>query len=213
MKKDPAKGIEDKELLKIIADYGDIQSYSDRDTVLVLSSIIEELLERILMKSLCIPNKELREQLFQFNGPLGTFSNKNSMAFSIGKISRDVYEDINILRQLRNECAHNIIQDEIDSQQFTESILPKFRILNNSKQKDIKAVEKGATNRYRLIIEVEFLGLVLASTLRSSVPFLSPETHDKNIVDNATNVFSSLVELMLSSKRGSNTPPKSSPLL
>ena len=42
MKKDFAKELESFDLTKLIADYADVTKYSDRDAIIVLTSILEE---------------------------------------------------------------------------------------------------------------------------------------------------------------------------
>ena len=45
--------------------------------------------------------------MFGSFAPLGTFSTKISIAFFIGLIPEDIYNDLNIIRKIRNEFAHN----------------------------------------------------------------------------------------------------------
>ena len=160
MKKDFAKELESFDLTKLIADYADVTKYSDRDAIIVLTSILEELIERILRKELCISNQKIDDKLFTFNGALGTFSNKTTMVYSLGKISKEAYDDIELLRNYRNECAHNIFHSEIESKQFNSTI-KNFCLLKKSKTKDVEDSEKKATNRFRLVFEVLLLCLIL----------------------------------------------------
>ena len=52
----------------------------DRGAVVVLAAIVERSLEHLIKRSL---RPEGVSELFQFNGPMGTFSNKIAMAFAL----------------------------------------------------------------------------------------------------------------------------------
>ncbi len=43
-----------------------------------------------------------------FNAPLGTFSTRNTAAFSLGLISEREFKEIEILRRIRNRFAHHV---------------------------------------------------------------------------------------------------------
>ena len=174
MKKDFAKDLETLDLTKLIADYADVTKYSDRDAIIVLTSILEELIERILRKGLCISNKKIEEKLFTFNGALGTFSNKITMVYSLGKISKEAYDDLELLRSYRNECAHNIYHSEIESNHFNSTI-NNFCLLKKSKARDIEDSEGKATNRFRLVFEVLLLCLILNKALATTIICVPPE--------------------------------------
>lgn len=79
---------------------------SDRGAVLLAASIIDEWLSEILSNFLKddVVTKEL---IFGFNAPLGTFSARTKMAFSLSLIEKREYEEINIIRKIRNEFGHN----------------------------------------------------------------------------------------------------------
>lgn len=174
MKKDFAKELESVDLTKLIADYAGVNKYSDRDAIIVLTSILEELIERILRKELCISNQKIDDKLFSFNGALGTFSNKITMVYSLGKISKEAYDDLELLRNYRNECAHNISLSEIESKQFNSTI-HNFCLLKKSKAKDVEDSEGKATNRFRLVFEVLLLCLILNKVLSTTISCLPPE--------------------------------------
>ncbi|NLW48807.1 MAG: DUF4145 domain-containing protein [Firmicutes bacterium] len=53
-------------------------------------------------------NSKAREQLFASNGPFATFSGKLNAAFCAGWIDADVYHDVQIIRKIRNDCAHDV---------------------------------------------------------------------------------------------------------
>ncbi|MDL2401027.1 hypothetical protein [Rhizobium mayense] len=76
----------------------------DRGAAVVLTALVEKSLEHLL-------KREMREEgvsaLFEFNGPMGTFSNKIAMAFSLKLIGTKTKHDLTIIRTLRNVFAHS----------------------------------------------------------------------------------------------------------
>lgn len=79
---------------------------SPRGAVLIASSFIEEQLRRVIMAFL-LETPEA-EKLFEgYNAPLGSFSARATAALCLGLVSEEEYQDIETLRRIRNEFAHN----------------------------------------------------------------------------------------------------------
>ena len=74
--------------------------------VLALATFIEDSLGRLLLAYFrnCKATKELVEG---FNAPLGTLGARTKAAYSFGLITKEQYHDIEILRKVRNQFAHN----------------------------------------------------------------------------------------------------------
>ncbi len=89
--------------------HSDAVDESDRGCVLVVAANLELVLERLLKATFTKNNisKKVQESLFDSNGPLATFSGKLRIAFAFALISADDYADIDFIRKLRNEAAHN----------------------------------------------------------------------------------------------------------
>ncbi|PKB43054.1 mannitol repressor [Cellulophaga sp. RHA19] len=79
---------------------------SDRGAVLLAGSILDEWLLEII-ESYLIKDKVSKELLLGFGAPLGTFSAKTKVAYSLGLIEKKEYEEINIIRKIRNEFGHS----------------------------------------------------------------------------------------------------------
>ena len=79
---------------------------SDRGCVILAVSYLESILSDLL-KGKLIGSKKHFKDLFDFNGPLGSFSGKIKMAYSIGVITEQEKTDINNIRALRNIFAHS----------------------------------------------------------------------------------------------------------
>ena len=82
---------------------------SDRGCVLVCASDVENLLTNILegwIRGASGLSKSDWKRLFDYTGPLGTFSSRLEMAKAIGLLDSTLYADINSIRIIRNRAAH-----------------------------------------------------------------------------------------------------------
>ena len=80
---------------------------SDRAVAIVGGALVEELLTRAL-KYFLRPDATSMEELFSFSGPLGTFSAKIRMGYHLGCYGEEVRRDLDILRRIRNDFAHEL---------------------------------------------------------------------------------------------------------
>lgn len=92
---------------EVFHDNVDLFGESDRAVVLVVTNDIEQGL-RALFTTLSRRRltKELEKEVFDFNGPLGTLSSKIKLAYVLGLLGKQTYQDLQRLRKLRNEVAH-----------------------------------------------------------------------------------------------------------
>ncbi|EPG6918551.1 TPA: hypothetical protein SMT72_002133 [Proteus mirabilis] len=96
----------DPEINELSIFLNELHEESDRGIALLSASIIEDWLSTIL-KSFLIDNEASKKMLDGFNAPIGTFSAKINMAFSLGLIMKNEYKEIEIIRKIRNEFGHN----------------------------------------------------------------------------------------------------------
>ncbi|MFD2871689.1 MltR family transcriptional regulator [Mucilaginibacter ximonensis] len=103
----------DEEKLKIIGErYEEVMSFrreltkeTDRGCALMAGSFLEFELQKLIASKLVGTSKVINE-LFDFNGPLGTFSSRIKMSYSLGLISKETKMDLDIIRKIRNEFGH-----------------------------------------------------------------------------------------------------------
>lgn len=79
---------------------------SDRGCALLAASYIDSVLEVVLRNILCGSKKHL-DSLFSPNGPLGSFSSRILVLYSIGFLSKNQLHDIQAIRKIRNEFGHS----------------------------------------------------------------------------------------------------------
>ena len=95
---------------KALFDFSELFKYDkgdDRTIVIVGGTFLEIALEHILYSFLPEENKEV-ERLMEYNQPLGNFSNKITMCYCLGLIDEIIKHDLNLIRKIRNEFAHDL---------------------------------------------------------------------------------------------------------
>jgi len=84
---------------------------SDRGVVLISAAFLEEALEALLRARFSIrhpKSKSSIKPLFDSSGPLSTFSAKIKICYAMDLMGKWMYEDLEIVRKVRNEFAHSI---------------------------------------------------------------------------------------------------------
>lgn len=79
---------------------------TDRGCALMAASFLENEIERLLRDKL-VGTSSFIDQLFDFNGPLGTFSSKIKMCYGVGLISKEIMSDLDLIRKIRNDFGHD----------------------------------------------------------------------------------------------------------
>ncbi|MBD3339725.1 MAG: hypothetical protein GF353_11490 [Candidatus Lokiarchaeota archaeon] len=107
---------------------------SDRAKLILICSWIDYLLKLKIQNEFSEGNKKARKDLFSSNGPFSTFSAKLNLAYCAGWIDSDVYHDIEIIRKLRNHCAHSIenitLNEELIRKEIEKFKVPKRQYYN-----------------------------------------------------------------------------------
>lgn len=79
---------------------------TDRGCALSVRAYLEHRLGQLLKVTL-VQNKKLHKDMFEGNGPLATFSARISVAYSIGLLTSDQLRDLNLIRTIANDFAHD----------------------------------------------------------------------------------------------------------
>lgn len=83
-----------------------LSSHDDRGLALSLAAFAEDTLGRLLLTYL-IDCKQSKDLVEGFNAPLGTLATRMKAAYSIGLLTKEQYEDLEIARKIRNLFAHD----------------------------------------------------------------------------------------------------------
>lgn len=80
---------------------------SDRGCALILAANLDNRLRGLLENYFVEQSKGKDNDLFQGNGCLSTFSSRIAISFSSGLLGEDERCDLDIIRKIRNDFAHN----------------------------------------------------------------------------------------------------------
>ena len=80
---------------------------SDRGCSLILSANLDNRLRDLLESYFVAQSSEKLNSIFQGNGCLSTFSSRIAISFSVGLLGNDERHDLDIIRAIRNDFAHN----------------------------------------------------------------------------------------------------------
>lgn len=94
------------EILELGKFFESIKGETDRGVTLLVASILDQWLFEIL-NSFLLKDKVSDELLSGFSAPLGTFSSKIKMCYSLALIDKTEYNILEIIRKIRNEFGHN----------------------------------------------------------------------------------------------------------
>jgi len=89
----------------------ELEKESNRGCALVAAAYLENEVAALLNQFFVEMSKSARKELFDFNGPVGTFSAKIKLAYALGLISAEVRNALDLVRGVRNKFAH--LQDAV----------------------------------------------------------------------------------------------------
>jgi mannitol operon repressor len=85
----------------------EMDNESSRGRVLVSCALLDEHLGECIRARL-VDSRDVDKLTDGFNAPFGTFSARIAGAYGLGVISEDEFHDLEIVRKIRNEFAHQI---------------------------------------------------------------------------------------------------------
>lgn len=146
-----------------------LRSETDRACAVLAVSLLDSMLEKLLRKKMItIAGNEL----FQAQGPLSSFSAKIDFSFAFGLIAKDEYDELHLLRRIRNQFAHTpnhrmrlsspIVRDRVNSLRTPRFLIQLWKeILEPEEYKKYRRNEKP-----RQRFELSFVSIYLFLTRR-----------------------------------------------
>lgn len=93
----------------------DFNKETDRACVILSAAILENALEKLL-KAFFILTESSHDDLFDGPiAPLGSFWAKTKIAYRLGLIDTGLSHDLDVIRKIRNDFAHNITECKFDN--------------------------------------------------------------------------------------------------
>ncbi|MBA9078667.1 MltR family transcriptional regulator [Rufibacter quisquiliarum] len=99
----------------------ELDKETDRGCALLGVSYLDEELKE-LIQSYLVQNNTIQKKIFDNNGGLATLSSKIDIAFLLGLISKETYNDLNYIRKIRNEFAHSKYSIDFNNKEVSKII-------------------------------------------------------------------------------------------
>jgi DNA-binding MltR family transcriptional regulator len=84
---------------------GDMESESDRGVALLAVAFLDDVLD-LLLRATFVNDPDAVNRLIGPGRPLESFGSRAHIAYCMGLLGADVYNDINLIREIRNDFAH-----------------------------------------------------------------------------------------------------------
>lgn len=91
-------------------------------SVLILTQLLANTLEHYLIQVMQPFNAKARKEIFGGMGPLSSFSAKIHIAYGIGLLDAELYDDAHTLRAIRNKFAHAKDRLDLTSEKMSELV-------------------------------------------------------------------------------------------
>ena len=114
--------------------FDEIFKQTDRASALVSSALLEELLERLLLVFFMDYNK-IKRDLFDGMAPLSTMNAKINIAYYLGLIEQDIFEDLTFIRKIRNDFAHSFETITFETQRIKDRCIQLKWLINTNPPK------------------------------------------------------------------------------
>ena len=118
----------------------EFEKETDRGAAIFATSLFDEALKSLLI-SFLVSNTSSKDEIFEGpNSPLSTLSSKITMTYRLGLLSDRFVRDLNLIRKIRNEFAHNIqgcdfthtgIQSRVQELDKSSDTIAKLNIMEN----------------------------------------------------------------------------------
>jgi hypothetical protein len=104
---------------------------SDRGAGIIAASLIEELLEIVILNRLRPLSSDKHRNLFAGSSPLSTFAAKIDIAYAIGVINELTHIQLHLIRRVRNHFAHRIQPLDFEHPEIKQLITSNELIANS----------------------------------------------------------------------------------
>jgi hypothetical protein len=96
-----------------------IEAHDDRSAAILAAAYLEDRLMSTIEARL-VPDAKIRKKFFTGMGPLASFSAKIDLAYLMGTFDQKIAGMLHVIRQIRNEFAHNLEALSFNTPQIIE---------------------------------------------------------------------------------------------
>lgn len=83
----------------------DLEKETDRGAALLGAAFLDDVLD-VMLRGYFIDDPEAVNKLCGMGRPLESFGSRTHLAYCLGLLGKDVYHDVNLVREIRNDFAH-----------------------------------------------------------------------------------------------------------
>ena len=136
--------------------YESFENEGERTILIVGVAYLDSALETLL-RNYFVDRPTRVKSLLRQDGPLGSFKARMDLAYCLGLLTDEEHHDLNILRQVRNDFAHNpkaCLDDHSDrcrDLQMVNRLVPELRADTHRSQVMLSLVELGSWLRLRAL--------------------------------------------------------------
>jgi DNA-binding MltR family transcriptional regulator len=157
-----------------------IKEETDRATVVILSAHLEDKLEAALRKRINpAKSKDSTNRLFEYNGPLGTFSARIEIAHAFAVIEKATCAQLHTFRELRNACAHSRRPISLQVAELKTAV-EAFNTAPNSFHEQLVGKVKHTNVRSQMVLEVVMLTTAIRTGSREEAVKRMTQVLEKN---------------------------------
>lgn len=152
----------------------ELQSENDRSAIIVGAAMLDAIMEDFIRWSLShLPQAE-NDRAFSDNGLLGTFSRKVFWLYATGAIGKKTHHDLDMIRRIRNEAAHNPDTSNFDAQEIKTRALTIEISKSEVEENNARARFVGAVN----ILSTGLLFKAASNKIKDMAQQLKAAGHD-----------------------------------
>lgn len=102
--------------------FDEVFKQTDRASAIVSTALLEELLERLLLAYL-IDHVSVKRDLFEGIAPVSTMSAKINLAYYLGLLDQNEFDDLKLIKKIRNDFAHSFEGINFDTPRIKDKCL------------------------------------------------------------------------------------------
>jgi hypothetical protein len=107
--------------IDLLATISDLAKQAQSGKALIYAGIVEDWLQKLLIHHMRPLSNTMLQRLFEGYGPVSSFSGRADIAFAFDLISEEVFQDLRIIKDIRNQFAHTVDPVHFDSKEIVES--------------------------------------------------------------------------------------------
>ena len=116
---------------------------TDRAAIVIAGSIVEDALRSMLEAHMRVTQTKTEEnEIWGSQGVLGTFSAKIRLAYALRLLDAGARKQLDVLREMRNACAHSQMPIDFDTPQLRE-VCSGFLQASRAKKRVLPETNKG----------------------------------------------------------------------